>query len=252
MKKKRRLKKSVLYVLLIFFICLFVASIVGVVSWINDHNGYMDIKSELDTYVTVTTETTEEGEEKEVLLVDFEKLKELNNDTVAFLYVNGTNINYPIVQTDNNDFYLNHTFNKNKNDAGWVFMDYRNKLDGKDKNIIMYGHNRIDGIMFGSLKKTLEADWYNNPDNLKVQLITEEGINYYQVFSVYKIRAEDYYIRTEFDNNFKVFLDNIASRSVHNFDVPLEEDDQIITLSTCVGFTDTRLVLHAKLIKDTE
>ena len=212
-----------------------------------DHRQYEKVKTELDKYVDVTLEETPIPEFK----IDFERLKSLNSDTVGYIYLKGTNINYPVVKTDNNKYYLNHSFDRTKNYAGWIFMDYHNKLDGNDKNIILYGHNRIDGIMFGTLKNTLSSDWYNNKDNLIVQFITPEDTYKYQVFSVYKIKAEDYYIQTEFNNDFAKFSDILRSRSVHDFGVRATEEDQIITLSTCVGFSDTRLVLHAKLIKDT-
>ena len=74
--------------------------------------------------------------------------------------------------TDNN-YYLTHNLKKEYNGSGWVFMDYRNDLDGKDKNIIIYGHNMRDGSMFGSLKEILSANWYKNEENKYITFITE-------------------------------------------------------------------------------
>ena len=246
MRKKRRLRKEVLYVILGFFISLFLVSISGILKWFFDHKQYIEVKAELDKYVQI-----DESVAVPVVTIDFKPLKEINDDTVGYIFVKGTAISYPVVQASDNKYYLNHSINNKQNNAGWVFMDYRNRLDGNDKNIILYGHNRVDGIMFGTLKNTLKSDWYNNKDNLIVQFITEDEVYKYEVFSVYKIKAEDYYIMTEPDN-FKTFVNTLIKRSVHNFEVEVGEDDQIITLSTCVGFSDTRLVLHAKLIKDTE
>ena len=243
--KKRRLKKQVLYVILVFFIALFSLSMAGIMKWFIDHNHYLEVEEKLSEFVQVDEEVA-----VPVINVDFDKLKKMNDDTVAFVYLKNTSISYPVVQASDNKFYLNHSFNKKSNNAVWIFMDYHNNLDEKDKNIILYGHNRVDGIMFGTLRNTLKSEWYSNKDNLTLQFVTPEKMYKYEVFSIYKIKAEDYYIQTEFDNNFKEWVDKLAKRSVHDFGVTFEEDDQIITLSTCVGFSDTRLVLHAKLIKD--
>lgn len=244
--KKRRLRKEVLYVILGFFLILFVISIGGIGKWFLDHRQYLDVQAEIEKYVNIEFEETPLPE----ITVDFERFNSINEDTVAYVYVRGTSISYPVVQTTDNKYYLNHSFNKKKNNAGWVFMDYHNKLDGSDKNIVLYGHNRIDGIMFGTLKNTLNSDWYLDKSNSIVQLIVGDTIYKYEVFSVYKIKAEDYYIQTEFSDGFAKFVDILRSRSVYDFGVRAKEDDQILTLSTCMGFSDTRLVLHAKLIKD--
>ena len=104
--------------------------------------------------------------------------------------------------------------------------------------------------MFGTLKKILKKDWYKNTDNHIVTLVTEDGLHKYQVFSVYSIPVESYYINTQFKNNkeFYKFLKKINSRSIYNFKVDLKETDKILTLSTCTANSTKRVVLHAKLI----
>lgn len=183
--------------------------------------------------------------------VDFKDLKEKNNDTVAFLKVNGTNINYPVVQTDNNNFYLNHSFHKNKNEAGWVFMDYRNQLDTLDSNTIIYAHGRWDTTMFGSLKNVFKSSWYQNTDNHVVYLSTEKMNSLWQIFSVYKIKTETYYLTTNFgsDSSYQKFLNTIQKRSAYPFQASLNTKDKILTLSTCYNEKE-KVVLHAKLIKE--
>ena len=210
-----------------------------------DKQKHIEITEKISQQVII-----DETKEIPEIKVDFEKLREVNNDTVAYLYVKGTDISYPVVRTDNNRFYLNHSYDKSKNNAGWIFMDARNKLDGKDKNVIMYGHNRIDGIMFGTLKNVLTDDWFKNKDNRYVELVTPEETRVYAIFSVYKIRVEDYYITTGFkENEFNDFVNEMKGRSYYNFKVDVSEEDEIVTLSTCILFDEYRLVLHAKLIK---
>lgn len=181
--------------------------------------------------------------------IDFNSLKEKNSDTVAWIKVEGTDIDYPVVQAENNDYYLNHSFDKSENGAGWVFADYKNKLDGLDKNIVIFGHNRRDGSMFSTLKNILKPEWYNNENNRYVTFITEQENIKYEVFSVYQTENEDYYIKTNFtENEFSSFLKTIQNRSIKKYNVDINENDSILTLSTCANDNKYRVVLHAKKI----
>ena len=182
--------------------------------------------------------------------VDFSKLKARNDQAVGWIQVGGTNINYPFVQTDNNDYYLTHDFDKKYNAAGWVYMDYRNSPNGNNKNTIIYAHSRLDQTMFGSLKNILTNGWLNNTDNYVVKLSTESENTLWQVFSVYHIPTTNDYLQTQFasSNQFEDFANMLKDRSAHDFHTNVSADDRILTLSTCYGYTD-RVVLHAKLIK---
>ena len=115
-----------------------------------------------------------QGIEVEKYSVDFRNLKDKNQDIVGWIKVKGTAIEYPVVKGADNSFYLTHSLDKSYNSAGWIFADYKNKLDGNDKNIVIYGHNRRDGTMFGSLQNVLKEEWYNNKEN---QYITFEKEN---------------------------------------------------------------------------
>ena len=215
--------------------------------WFRNNQNNKKISDEIAEFVTVD-ETKEDDEEKYV--VDFEKLKEKNSDIVAWLKVKGTNIETTVVKSTNNDYYLTHNFNKEYNSAGWIFADYKNKVDGTDKNIVIYGHNMRDDSMFGSLKNILNSDWYDNEENTNITLYTENEKCIYKVFSIYKIESEDYYITTEFENDkkFEQFVNTIKKRSIKEFDIDVSESDNILTLSTCANNNKYRVVLHAKKI----
>lgn len=182
--------------------------------------------------------------------VDINALKSKNSDTIGWINVNNTNINYPYVQGKDNSYYLTHSYDKSYNEAGWVFLDYRNSSTLSDKNNILYAHSRLDKTMFGSLSKTLKSNWYNNKDNHIIRLSTESENTMWQIFSVYKIPEESYYITTNFntDSEYETFLNTIKGRSIHNFNTTLTVEDKILTLSTCYSDTE-RTVVHAKLIK---
>ena len=184
--------------------------------------------------------------------VNFNELNNINSDTCGWIKLNGIDINMPVVQTDNNDYYLKYSFDKTYNLSGWAFVDYRDKLDGTDKNIVIYGHNRRDNIMFSPLIKILEPSWYDNDDNKYVTFITENGEEYtYEVCSIYQIEVEDYYTQTGFTNDeeYQKFLNTIKSRSIKNYDINLDTNDQILTLSTCGNNSKYRVILHAKKIQ---
>lgn len=181
--------------------------------------------------------------------VDFNGLKRTNPDVVGWLKVNGTNINYPFVQSSDNDYYLTHSFNKSYNGGGWVFLDYRNN-GTNNKNTIIYAHGRSDKTMFGTLKNVLNNGWLNNTNNYVIKISTETENSLWQIFSVYRIPTTSDYLQTNFNDEteYQNFLDMIKDRSNHNFDTNIASTDNILTLSTCYNNSD-KMVVHAKLIK---
>jgi sortase, SrtB family len=182
--------------------------------------------------------------------VDFNELKNLNQEVKGWIMVNGTNINYPFVQSINNEYYLTHSFDKKYNKAGWVFLDYRNDIKSLDKNTVIYAHGRIDNTMFGSLKKSLGTAWYNDLNNHFIKLSTETENTLWHIFSVYYIETTSDYIQTDFsdDTTFSSFLIKMKNRSLHNFNIDVSKDDKVLTLSTCYNQSE-KVVMHAKLIK---
>ena len=183
--------------------------------------------------------------------VDFTELVKQNKDTVGWLIVNNTNVNYPVVQTTNNDYYLKHAFNRSYNSAGWVYADFRNNFDELSKNTVIYAHGRKDKVMFGSLTKTLKPNWYKNSKNQIIQFSTLKYNTMWQIISIYKIQAESYYITTDFssDESFEKFGQTMLDRSIYNFGVKVTKDDKLLTLSTCYNDNGIRLVVQAKLVK---
>lgn len=258
-------------ILLLFYIITFsslIYSTILLINWIKDNNNISNETKEIKKVIKVTKKNSNENSKiinapeendrnndywefikKDFNNVDFTELKNLNSDTVAWIKINNTNINYPVVQTKDNNFYLNHSFKKGYNDAGWIFMDYRNN-DFYDKNTIIYGHSRLDKSMFGTLKNVMKKDWQNNKDNHVIFISTKTENTLWQVFSTYYIKTENYYIQTAFsnENKYQEFLDKITSRSNYDYKVHPNTKDKIITLSTCHNKSE-KTVLHAKLIK---
>ena len=247
-RKSIIIKKLISIVLFLFFIILFVVSGIKIINYFKDAKSNEKIFDEISKDIVIEEDNTDSDNTK--YNIDFASLKQKNPDTVGFIKVNGTDIEHVVVKGKNNSYYLSHNFEKNENSAGWIFADYRNKLDGTDKNIIIYGHNMRNNTMFGTLKNILNIDWQENENNRNITFITENESALYEVFSVYQIEAEDYYMKTDFNNEeFKKYVNTMKSRSIYDFDVEIDEDDSILTLSTCGNDNKYRVILHAKKVK---
>ena len=266
--KKLRFRKWVIVVFLIFFLSIFLLSASKVFNWFNDNNKVDNITENILENVKVkekkdneNTENINPPEDKwndywdyikmNLLEIDFNQLLKRNSDTVGWIEVKGTNINYPIVQTTDNNYYLTHAFDKTENEAGWVFMDYRNDSVNFNQNTIIYAHSRLTGSMFGSLKNILNSSWYTNKNNHIIRLSTPTENTMWQVFSVYTIPKESYYITPTFntDEEYLEFLNTIKNRSEVEFSGTVNTSDKVLTLSTCKDNFGNRIVMHAKLIK---
>ena len=181
--------------------------------------------------------------------VNFDNLKKINSDVVGWIKVNGTNINYPFVQSKDNKYYLTHSFSKSYNNAGWVFLDYRNN-NINNRNTIIYAHGRTDKTMFGTLRKVLNNGWINNTNNYVIKISTEKENSLWQIFSIYHIPTTNDYLQTEFkdEREYQRFLNILKNRSNHNFNTSITSNNTILTLSTCYNDSE-KMVVHAKLIK---
>ena len=265
-KKRRRLKKWVLIVIIIILGFTASFNILRLLDWNKDNTKTNDNINKISNTKTEeikdneNTELISTPDDKEsdywyyitfpLIKVDFTELIKKNEDTVGWINVNNTNINYPVVQSTDNNYYLTHSYDKKENEAGWVFLDYRNNKDFTSKNNIVYAHSRLDKTMFGSLSKVLKQSWYKDKSNHIIRLSTPTEDSLWQIFSVYVIKEETYYITTSWpsDTEYLDFLNTIKERSKYNFNTELNTNDKILTLSTCYSDTE-RTVVHAKLIK---
>ncbi len=251
-KKKRKLKVRNI-ILLILIIIFLVSSTTLVLYYIDSFKNKKLNNKLVDEFIIPTNKDSEENEEEEVLpefTIDFEKLLKYNDKAVGWIRYNQDKINYPIVQANDNDYYLNRSFDKKYNQLGSIFLDYRNK-NLNDRNVVIFGHNTSDGTMFGSLNDIFSKDFFADTNNNYIQIIdTNKNIFTYRIFSYYTIQKEEYYITTDFkdDNEFQKFINTIINRSYKNFNIQVQTTDNILTLSTCHGSSGTseRTVIHAK------
>lgn len=207
-----------------------------------------DDDKERVTLTTTTTTTTTIYDVKYEKV--FEKLKEINNDTVGWLTVNNTKIDYPVVQSTDNDYYLYRDYYKNKNRHGWIYMDYRNNIEDLSDNTIIFGHNLANQKMFGTLRYVTNPSWYKKSSNQIITFNTTKANMKWQIISIYKIPVTNDYLVANFASSEDKlnFLDMITQRSIYDFNATYDENTKIITLSTCSNGSKDRLVVHAKLI----
>lgn len=196
-----------------------------------------------------TEESSEEDtgvEEEIVQRVALSELQAQNSETVGWIQIPGTRISYPLMQTGDDEYYLNHTFSGKINSAGSIFMETLNSPDFSDLHTLIYGHNMKNGSMFAGLKE------YNSPSYLvahpTVYVDLADGTHAYQIFSIYEAEADSdsYTIGFAPDEQYEEFLKKLKERSVYDTGVSVTKDDSIITLSTCTRSGEKRYLVHAK------
>ena len=177
-------------------------------------------------------------------------LYEKYKDYRGWIKIENTNIDYPILQGKDNLYYLDKDINNEYLASGSIFMNYLNN-GFNDMNTVLFGHNMRNETMFAQLNRYKEKEFFYGNDDIYIELNNSNYLKY-KVFSVYITDAKDNYIKNQFDNKnqYKEFLENIKSKSMYESNIELDEDDKIITLSTCsYEFNDARMVVHGKLLK---
>ena len=174
-------------------------------------------------------------------------IKEQNPYTVGWLKVEGTDIDYPVVQYTDNNYYLNHDYYDDRNSNGWVFLDSKSKLS--DQNLIIYGQFNLDGSIFGTLDELMkvgtekEKSTINTKSKNKIIFITEDGYTEYTIFSAYIGTDYDDYLKRKF-NNMSETLKTFNERSEVPFGENINGVDHIITLSTINEKDIDRMVIQ--------
>ena len=217
----------------------------------NDSN----IEKESIDVSSIEDEASSEGESSsdqniQLVSTDFEDLLSQNKDTVGWIYIADTNINFPIVKTSNNNYYLKHNFKKEYNSAGWIFGDYRNNYEELDQNTIVYGHNRRNGTMFSNLKKFLDKSFAEKNSAKYFSFNTVNQRYVAKVYSVYKMSSTKLTLSNNYESvkDYEDFINEAKNLSIHNYDTDVSASDKTLTLCTCDDNTAYRIAIHAKLI----
>lgn len=264
------LKKETLKILQYVAGILFLTAAVGfsgyklVTSIISDRRAEEEHQRLLDAAVAedaqfpaaVTTGVDENGEEVEILppqypplAIDMEMLKGMNGDFRGWLYFPAVEVSYPVVQGEDNNYYLKHSFEGGKSNSGSIFMDCGAASDWSDRNTFVFGHNMRDGSMFGAFKELVDDPSLLDA-NPRFYLYTEDLVYTYEVFSYYMTKSDSnrYMVFTS-DENYDKYTGWAVENSNYGFDVDLTERPNIVSLSTCYGSAGTsrRVLIHGVL-----
>lgn len=215
-----------------------------------------DTYEELTSYVKDPLEDIPEvtnTELSEYLQVDFDGLQVVNADVIGWLHIPALSVSYPVVQGNDNSYYLHHLFTGEYNSSGSIFADCHNRPDFSDQNTIIYGHNMKNGSMFGTLSSYQNrALWESSP---YFYLYVPGKVLKYQIFSCYAgyVGSEAYTYAFPYEADFLNFLEQIKNYAGYDTGVVAEDTDKVVTLSTCVSSRrDYRYIVHGKLIEETD
>lgn len=187
--------------------------------------------------------------------IDFDALKAVNPDIIAWIRVEGTDISYPVMQSSKDkpeDYYLHHNFYCRESIYGCIYIQKRNSSDFSDFDTVIYGHNMRNGSMFRQLHYFREKDFFSKNKNITIYL-PDGSAKHYEIFAAYKAEADlilhDYGDFKQ-DNMKENYIADITSGTMHpdnHRDVKLSIKDHLITLSTCIGDENYRLLIQAKM-----
>lgn len=195
---------------------------------------------------------------KNELMEEVKELQKENEDVKAWIKINDTNINYPVVQANDNDYYLYRNYKKENSNYGSIFIDSNSNIENPNSNIIMYGHNMKDGSMFKDLLKYADEEYYNN--HKYIEFVTNTSSSTYEIIAVFKSRifykneknVFRYYQCTNLNNeqDYNYYVNNCKELSLYDTGVNAEYGEQIITLITCEYSSENgRMVVVAKKAK---
>lgn len=252
--KQSKGKKIISRIITIVCLTVFIYASHGLISVYLDYKQNRTMLNDVqETYYNVASaETIETDSQSNGVRSGFDALLEQNENVVGWITIDGTQIDYPILQSDNNVDYLTENYNGKQSIAGSIFLDYRNDISTTDLNTIIYGHRMKDGSMFQDLIKYLDEDFFKAHQTFTYDTLYESYEA--EIFAVYNTLIDFNYIETDFasETEYAELLQQMQDKSRFTTDVDLDADDQIITLSTCDYELDPnngRLVIQAKLTK---
>lgn len=183
--------------------------------------------------------------------IDFDYLQKINPDIIGWIFMENENINYPIVQGQDNYFYLSRLPDKTPNRLGSIFMEHKNNPDFSDDTTVLFGHNMQDESMFAPLENYREQKYYDEHPNLYI--ITPDAIYRVEVFAGYVVEAKDIeslHQKMGSIEEKREFVADSVLRSTFKSNVHINDDDLFVSLFTCAyDYSDARYVVQGKLVK---
>ena len=208
------------------------------------YNFYSNYKTKKQTETILNTITIDEAQitqTKTERMLQLEELQEQNDEIVAWIEIPDTNINYPVIQAKDNDFYLDHDYKKEYSATGSLFLDKDFDTQNGSSNYLIYGHRNKQGLMFEDLLKYANKDFYES--HKKIKFTTNEEDSIYEVVAVFYSRVyykkeQDvfryyYFVNAKDENEYNDFVYNAKKVSLYDTGINPQYGEQLLTLSTC-------------------
>ncbi|GFI62503.1 hypothetical protein IMSAG049_01687 [Clostridiales bacterium] len=186
--------------------------------------------------------------EKELVSIDLPALREVSEDVIGWIAIPGTEVFYPLMRAEDNSYYLNHTWNGAASSVGSIFLEYRNPSDLSGFNSIIYGHQMMNGSMFGGLSKFVDEDYLK--EHPLIYIVTDNGVQQYDIFAASEVGVQSviYKANISKEESRQEMIDFSVANSVVDTGIVPSIDGHIITLSTCTGRGyDTRWIVQGVL-----
>lgn len=241
--KKRKRKRTVYTVLEVFFILILAVALVRLGLMAYDYYKGDKIYEGANEFISGLTE------DEDALNVDLAGLQEINSEIIGWITIPDTEVSYPLLHTDNNSYYLKHTYDHTYSAFGSIFVDKDCSADLTDTHTLIYGHNTKNGSMFGSLKKYKDVSYFNEHPYIKI-VLSDKTLTY-RIISCYTVETDEpvYQLTFSSDAEYLSWYRDIVSNSVISCNAPAANANaKAITLSTCTSRTETeRFVVNAVL-----
>lgn len=256
-KTKKKTKKKITVVLIVLIVAAVAVTL------------YFYYRPEIETVLpewTTEAPASATQEEETTVPAEYDDYYAQNNDFVGWIKIDGTKVDYPVVQTSDNSYYLNHNFEKEYEGRGSIYMDKDCDPETLDTNTVLYGHNWLDTTMFSQLVKYSDFDFYK--EHPVIEFNTRFEMHHWKIFAVFIATAsasEDNgyvfnYIYPHMGGvNYEGYMEELQKRSLYDTGVDVNENDKFLTLSTCTREVDTdsyradcRIVIVARMVRDGE
>ncbi len=248
MKKRKKNPVFILIFLAALAVFLFAATKLGSTfyRYYDEDSAYRDLESfaELDQPQTGTNESSY------VSPIDFDSLAEINPDIIGWIYFETMDINYPIVQGEDDDFYLHHGFYKEDNNSGCIFMDTEGSPDFSSMNAFIYGHNMKNKSMFAKLNQYVEEEFFL--ENKTFLIYTPTEMRRYEIYSCYQAKLGSDSFTYSFDDpkEYAKWIETVKGRSFYDTGVTPDASDLTVTLMTCTPRgSNYRFLVHGRLME---
>lgn len=232
-------------------IFLFAAVRLGIILW-EYYKGGQEYR-DLEKSVLCQDENPQDAEKEAGFFVDFDKLQKINPDVTGWIRIEKLGISYPIVQGNDNEYYLTHTFCRKENKCGSIFVEVENQKDFSDFNTFVYGHNMKDKSMFARLNEFQEEETF--VENPEFYIYTPEGVQRYDIYSCHiaELGTESFCYQFGDEADYAKWQDNMKKQSLYETDIVPKAGQKTVTLMTCTpAGNNYRFLVHGVLAEDSE